>query len=152
MPVHVRFTLDDAAVEAVTRLRARVASAGIAVPELLPSVIVAAASTMPPDARAAVADEVRLLGLPSIWLATLGTVAGRPDELVLAAVVDTELLAIHGAVHDSLAGRVRNPVSAYFPGTWLPSCVLAVERPAEAFAALHPVEPVRTRVVGVEFS
>jgi hypothetical protein len=90
------------------------------------------------------------LALPSIWLATLGTVAGRPDELVLAAVVDAELLAVHAAVHDALAGRVRGPVAAYLPGTWLPHCVLAVERPAEAFAALHPVAPVRARVTGVE--
>jgi hypothetical protein len=28
--------------------------------------------------------------------------------------------------------------------------VLAVERPAEAFTALHPVSPVRARVTGIE--
>jgi hypothetical protein len=95
------------------------------------------------------AAELRLLALPSIWLATLGTVAGRPDELVLAAVVDAELLAVHAAVHDALAGRVRSPLAAYLPGTWLPHCVLATERPAEAFALLHPVTPVRARVVEV---
>ena len=76
--------------------------------------------------------------------------AGRPDELVLAAVVDAELLAVHAAVHDALAGRVRGPVAAYLPGAWLPHCVLATSRPAEAFAALHPVAPVRARIVGVE--
>ena len=57
---------------------------------------------------------------------------------MLAAVVDAELLAVHAAVHDALAGRVRGPVAAYLPGAWLPHCVLAVSRPAEAFAALHP--------------
>jgi hypothetical protein len=151
VPTHVSFTLDDAAVESITRLRARVASEGIAVPSDEPAVVVAAASVVPQDAREAVLDEVRLLGLPSIWLATLGTVAGRPDALVLAAVVDTELLAVHGAIHDALAGRVKNPVSTYFPGAWLPSCTLAAERPADAFAALHPVAPVRARVTGVSF-
>jgi len=30
--------------------------------------------------------------------------------------------------------------------------VLASTRPAEAFAALHPVEPVRARIVGVEIA
>ena len=69
---------------------------------------------------------------------------------MLAAVVDTELLAVHAAVHDALAGRVRGPVAAYLPGAWLPHCVLATARPAAAFAALHPVEPVRARIVGVE--
>ena len=47
------------------------------------------------------------------------------------------------------AGRVRGPVAAYLPGTWLPHCVLATARPAEAFAALHPVPPVRAEVTGV---
>ena len=68
---------------------------------------------------------------------------------MLAAVVDAELLAVHAAVHDALAGRVRGPVAAYLPGAWLPHCVLATARPAEAFAALHPVTPVRAKVTGV---
>ncbi|MCO1655191.1 2'-5' RNA ligase family protein [Pseudonocardia humida] len=148
----VRFRLDDAAVAAIDALRDRVGGLGIAVPGDQPTVTVAAAGSVPAPARAALDAELRLLALPSIWLATLGTVAGRPDELVLAAVVDAELLAVHAAVHDALAGRVRGPVAAYLPGTWLPHCVLAVERPAEAFAALHPVTPVRARVTGVEIS
>lgn len=139
----VRFRLDPAACSALSSLRV-----GVGGPA--PSVVVAAATSIPPAARAALAAELRLLVLPSIWLATLGTVAGRPDELVLAAVVDAELLAVHAAVHDALAGRVKGPVAAYLPGAWLPHCVLATERPAEAFAALHPVAPVRARVVGVD--
>lgn len=146
----VRFRLDDAAVAELTALRARISGAGIAVPPTTPAVTVAAAASIPAAAREALASELRLLALPSIWLATLGTVAGRPDELVLAAVVDAELLAVHAAAHDALAGRVRSPVAAYLPGTWLPHCVLATERPAEAFALLHPVVPVRARVVEVE--
>jgi hypothetical protein len=136
----VRFLLDAAACSAVTSLW----------PGADPSVVVAAAAAIPDAARAALADELRVLVLPSIWLATLGTVAGRPDELVLAAVVDAELLAVHAAVHDALAGRVKGPVAAYLPGAWLPHCVLATGRPAETFAALHPVVPVRARVVGVD--
>jgi hypothetical protein len=141
----VVFRLDDAAVAAVRALRVR---AGSEPGE--PAVTVAAAAAVPDAARRALAAEVRLLTLPVLWLAALGTVAGRPDELVLAAVVDAELLAVHAAVHDALAGRVRGPVAAYLPGAWLPHCVLATGRPAEAFAALHPVEPVRARVLGVE--
>lgn len=143
----VRFRLDDAAAAALRTLRAAVGGPGDE-----PAITVAAASVVPPPARAALQAELRLLVLPSIWLATLGTVAGRPDELVLAAVVDAELLAVHAAVHDALAGRVKGPVAAYLPGTWLPHCVLAGHAPAAAFAALHPVEPVRARVVGVEVS
>ncbi len=150
MPQTVRFRLDDAACAELTALRSRVSAHGIATPTEPPSVIVAAAGTIPPPAHEALAAEVRLLALPSIWLETLGTVAGRPDELVLAAVVDAELLAVHSAVHDALAGRVRSPVAAYLPGTWLPHCVLATERPAEAFGLLHPVPTVRARVVAVE--
>jgi hypothetical protein len=143
----VRFRLDPDACASLAALRA---ASGVAAPPGVPSVTVAAASAIPDAARAALAAELRVLALPSIWLATLGTVAGRPDELVLAAVVDAELLAVHAAVHDALAGRVKGPVAAYLPGTWLPHCVLATERPAEVFAALHPVVPVRARVVGVD--
>ncbi len=145
MAQRVVFRLDDAAVATVRALRVR---AGSEPGE--PAVTVAAAAAVPDAARRALAAEVRLLTLPVLWLAALGTVAGRPDELVLATVVDAELLAVHAAVHDALAGRVRGPVAAYLPGAWLPHCVLATGRPAEAFAALHPVEPVRARVLGVE--
>ena len=145
----VRFLLDDDARQVLEGLRARVAAVGVPVPSDEPAVTIAAAAVVPQAAHDALTAELRLLAIPSIWLATLGTVAGRPDELVLAAVVDAELLAVHAAVHDALAGRVRGPVAAYLPGTWLPHCVLATARPAEAFAALHPVAPVRARVTGV---
>jgi hypothetical protein len=152
MTRRVRFRLDDGAAAELVGLRERVREGGIAVPGDRPAVTVAAATAVPPAAVEALEDELRLLALPSIWLATLGTVAGRPDELVLAAVVDAELLAVHAAVHDALAGRVRGAVAAYLPGAWLPHCVLAVDRPAAAFAELHPVQPVRARVTAVEIS
>lgn len=150
MTAFVRFRLDDGAAAGIDALRARAAAAGSAGPTDRPALTAAAAAAIPPPARAALDDELRVLALPSVWLATLGATAGRPDELVLAAVVDAELLAVHAAVHDALAGRVRGPVAAYLPGAWLPHCVVAVSRPTDAFAALHPVEPVRARIVGVE--
>jgi hypothetical protein len=146
----VRFRLDDAAVGELSALRARLAGRGCRPPAGRPAVVAAAASAVTPAARAALADELAALALPSVWLATLGTVAGRPDELVLAAVVDAELLAVHAAVHDALAGRVKGPVAAYLPGSWLPHCVLATAHPAAAFSALHPVTPVRARITAVE--
>ena len=136
----VRFRLDVAAVAELEALRARVTSRGISAPSDVPAVTAARAAKLSATARAALEAE----------LATLGTVTGRPDELVLAAVVDAELLAVHAAVHDALAGRVQGPVAAYLPGAWLPHCVLATERPAAAFAALHPVTPIRARVTGVD--
>ena len=150
MTTFVRFRLDDAAAAGVDELRKRAATVGCAVPTGRAALVAAAATAVPLAARSTLDDELRVLALPSVWLATLGVTAGRPDELVLAAVVDTELLAVHAAVHDALAGRVRGPVAAYLPGAWLPHCVVALTRPAKAFAALHPVEPVRARIVGVE--
>ncbi|HEX5811273.1 MAG TPA: 2'-5' RNA ligase family protein [Pseudonocardia sp.] len=152
MTQHVRFRLDDDAAAAVDALRARAATAGCSVPPERAALTAAAAVAIPSPARSALADELRLLALPAVWLATLGSTADRPHELVLAAVVDTELLAVHNAVHDALARRVRGPVAAYLPGAWLPYCVLASTAPAEAFTALHPVEPVRAQVVGVEIA
>ena len=150
MTTLVRFRLDDGAAAAIEGLRARAATAGSAVPTDRPALTAAAAGTIPTPARNALADELRVLALPSVWLATLGATAGRPGELVLAAVVDAELLAVHAAVHDALAGRVRGPVAAYLPGAWLPHCVVATSGATDAFAALHPVEPVRARIVAVE--
>jgi hypothetical protein len=150
MTAVVRFRLDDAAAARIGDLRSRATAAGCAAPTDRPALTAAAASAIPPAARAALTAELSVLALPSVWLATLGSVTGRPDELVLAAVVDAELLAVHTAVHDALAGRVRHPVAAYLPGAWLPHCVLATTRPGAAFTALHPVEPVRARIVGVE--
>jgi hypothetical protein len=150
MTTFVRFRLDDGAAARIAELRASVAGPGCAVPADRPALTAAAAVSIPPAARAVLADELRVLSLPSVWLATLGSTAARPDELVLGAVVDTELLAVHTAVHDALAGRVRGPVAAYLPGAWLPHCVLASAKPADAFAVLHPVDPVRARIVAVE--
>ena len=150
MTALVCFRLDDAAAAEIDGLRARAATTGAAVPTDRPALTAAAAVAVPAPARDALADELRVLALPSVWLAALGATAARPGELVLAAVVDAELLAVHSAVHDALAGRVRGPAAAYLPGAWLPHCVLATTRPEAAFAALHPVEPVRARIVGVE--
>jgi hypothetical protein len=146
----IRFRLDDAAATELSGLRDRLTGPGCRPPTGRPAVTAAAATMIPTAARAALATELNGLALPSIWLASLGTVAGRPDELVLAAVVDAELLAVHAAVHDALAGRVKGPVAAYLPGSWLPHCVLATTRPTAAFTALHPVTSIRARITAVE--
>src|SRR5690606_41289286 len=104
----------------LTALRGRLAEHGITTPAGAPSVIAAAAGAIPQAAREALAAEEGMLALPSIWLETLGTVAGRPDEHVLAAVVDAALLAVHSAAHDALAGRVRSPGAGHLPGSGAP--------------------------------
>lgn len=150
MPSTVRFRLDDDAAGALLDLRSRLAAAGVPVAAGTPHVSVAAAATVPPAAAAALAAELRLVALPALWLAGLGSVTADDDALVLAAVTDPEVLAVHTAVHDALAGRVRGPHAAHLPGSWLPHVVLASARPVEAFAVLHPVAPVRARIVAVE--
>ena len=72
-------------------------------------------------------DELALLTLPGIWLSTLATFPNTSNVLMLAAVVDTELLAVHSAVHDALAGKVRQPSVLYLPGSWVPHCTLAMD-------------------------
>lgn len=150
MPHYVRFRLDDDAVVELEALRARLTGAGIEVGTGRPHVTVAAAAAVPRPARDALAAELRVVALPALWLATLGSVTGDDDGLVLAAVTDPEVLAVHTAVHDVLAGRARSPFAAHLPGSWLPHVVLARSRPAEAFALLHPVTPVRARITAVE--
>ncbi|MEJ8279533.1 2'-5' RNA ligase family protein [Pseudonocardia spirodelae] len=151
MPATVRFRLDDDGAAALSALRDRLAAAGVPVAPGTPHVTVAAAGTIPPPAVRELAAELRLVALPVLWLAGLGSVGpDAADVLALTAVTDPEVLAVHTAVHDALAGRVRGPHAAHLPGSWLPHVVLATARPAEAFALLHPVEPVRARITAVE--
>ncbi|WP_224387819.1 2'-5' RNA ligase family protein [Pseudonocardia sp. ICBG1293] len=151
MPGTVRFRLDDDGAASLTALRDRLAAAGVPVATGTPHVTVAAAGTVPPPAVRELTADLRLVALPVLWLAGLGTVGPHaPDVLALTAVTDPEVLAVHTAVHDALAGRVRGVHAPHLPGSWLPHVVLATGRPDRAFALLHPVEPVRARITAVE--
>lgn len=118
-----------------------------------PHVTLALAATIPPAARQAVRAETSVLSLPDLWLYTLGTFPGEEAVLLLGAVVDTEVLAVHSAVHDALAGKVIQPSAYYFPGAWIPHCTLAQgitrDQLSAGFAALHPAEPIRAAVTGI---
>ncbi|HEV2783266.1 MAG TPA: 2'-5' RNA ligase family protein [Actinophytocola sp.] len=155
----LEFFFDDDADRAVRTLWARLDQAGV--PSLAtrthgrhrPHVTFALAGAIPAGARDALRTDLRRLAIPRLWLSTLGVFTPVENVLVLAAVVDTELLAVHSAVHDALAGRVRAPSAYYLPGSWVPHCTLAqgIEHPqvVAGFAALHPVEPIRATITEV---
>lgn len=115
-----------------------------------PHVTLAVAGSIPGSARSELGAELRALSLPDLWLYTLGTFPSEEAVLLLGAIADTEVLAVHSAVHDVLAGRARQPSAYYFPGAWIPHCTLAQgitrEQLSRGFAALHPLEPVRASV------
>lgn len=115
-----------------------------------PHLTFAMGSSFSPGVRTELATDLRLLSLPRLWLYTLGTFPSNDNGLVLASIVDTELLAVHSAVHDILAKKVRNPSAYYLPGSWVPHCTLTTEiephRLADGFAALHPVKPIHARL------
>ena len=56
---------------------------------------------------------------------------------------------MHSAVHDVLAGQVRNPSAYYLPGSWMPHCTLAQgvtdEQVVAGFAAVYPVPSIRAQ-------
>ncbi|MCP2262268.1 2'-5' RNA ligase superfamily protein [Streptoalloteichus tenebrarius] len=118
-----------------------------------PHLSLALGLAIPQKARADLRRDLALLALPDLWLYTLGTFPDGQHTLFLGAVTDTELLAVHSAVHDVLAGRVRGPAGQYLPGAWVPHCTLAqdltVEQVAAGFAALLPLRPIRAAVSGV---
>jgi 2'-5' RNA ligase len=158
----VEFFFDDDADAAVRRLWQRLDEAGV--PSLAtrgstrqrrhrPHVTFAMAGSIPRRTVAALRTDLRLLSLPSLWLYTLGTFPTRENVLWLGAIADTELLAVHSAVHDALAGAVRQPSAYFLPGSWVPHCTLAQdlsgEQLAAGLAALHPVAPVRAKVIEV---
>ncbi|MBB5892272.1 2'-5' RNA ligase family protein [Kutzneria kofuensis] len=152
----LEFFFDGEADTAVRALWQRLERAGV--PSLAtrshrrhrPHVTFALGGAFTRQTRADLAAELSLLALPSIWLYTLGTFPTTDTHLVLTAVVDAELLAVHSAVHDVLAKKVRNPVAYYLPGSWVPHCTLAQEIDtatlAAGIAALHPAEPIRAEV------
>ncbi|GAA1351990.1 2'-5' RNA ligase family protein [Saccharothrix algeriensis] len=115
-----------------------------------PHLTYAVAGAIGPKVRAELREDLSRLWLPDLWLHTLGVFSTTENVLQLGAVVDGELLAVHSAIHDVLAGRVKNPSAYYLPGNWVPHCTLlhGVDdaEVVRAFAALHPVEPIRAKV------
>jgi 2'-5' RNA ligase len=150
---------DDDADAAVRALWQRLEQAGV--PSLAsrthrahrPHLSFAVAGAIPPGVRRSLAADLTLLAMPRLWLYTLSTFPTNQNSLLLGAVTDAELLAVHVAVHDALAGRVRDPWANYLPGAWVPHCTLAQDvTPAQlatGFATLHPIEPIRARVTEV---
>jgi 2'-5' RNA ligase len=147
---------DDRADGAVRGLWRRLDQAGV--PSLAatgkkswpPHVTFAAAKAIPRRTRDALRDELRTLAIPNLWLSTLSTFPDTENVLMLGAVVDAELLAVHSAIHDVLAGNVQSPSAYYMPGSWVPHCTLAQgiehHQMTEGFAALHPVDRIEAAV------
>jgi len=146
----LEFFFDGDADAAVRGLGRRLDDVGVPSLATRPHVTFAQAGTIPAKTRADLRDDLRLLSIPRLWLATLSAADGA---LTLAAVVDTELLAVHSAVHDVLAKRVRQPAAYYLPGSWVPHCVLARGlEPAQmtaGFAALYPVGSIKARITEI---
>lgn len=144
--------LDESSASDVRALRGRLADAGLPAETGHPHVTLAVAGAIPDAARAQVRAELELLSIPDLWLYTLATFPNSENVLVLGAVVDTEVLALHNAVHDAMAGRTRGPDVNFLPGGWIPHCTLAAglepDQLATGFAALHPIEPVQARIGG----
>jgi hypothetical protein len=147
---------DDDADTAVRTLWQRLDAAGVPSPAgrgQRPHLSFAVAGAIPPATRRSLAADLALLAMPRLWLYTLGTFPTSQNALLLGAVTDAELLAVHVAVHDALAGRVRDPLAYYLPGAWVPHCLLAEDvTPTQlvtGFATLHPIEPIRVRITEV---
>jgi 2'-5' RNA ligase len=121
--------------------------AGRAVP---PHMTFALAGAIPVKTRDVLREELVRLAVPTIWLSTLGTFPTTENLLVLGAVVDSELLAVHSGIHDVLAKRVRAPSAYYLPGSWVPHCTMATgiddEQVIAGFTALHPVPRISASV------
>ena len=145
---------DDKADKAVRELWARLDAAGLpSRRDFAPHLTFAMASDIPARARDALRAELRTLHVPSLFFGSLSTFANTENVLMLSAVTDPELLAVHSAVHDVLAGKVRNPSAYYLPGSWVPHCTLLQQVSADelvrGFGTLFPVDALRARVSAV---
>nr|WP_209707927.1 2'-5' RNA ligase family protein [Crossiella equi] len=118
-----------------------------------PHISLALAASIPARTRAELRGDLALLAMPGLWLHNVGAFATSENVLMLAAVVDAELLAVHSAVHDVLAGKVKHPSAYYLPGSWVPHCTLAqgvtTAELTAGFAAVQPYEPIRASVSAV---
>ncbi|MGW5050531.1 2'-5' RNA ligase family protein [Actinokineospora sp. NPDC004072] len=154
MAQRVAVLFDDAADRAVRELWARLDAAGLpAGRAFAPHLTFAVAAEIPQRTRDALRAALRLLHLPSLWFGSLSAFASTENVLVLSAVADPELLAVHSAVHDVLAGAVKHPSAYHLPGSWVPHCALLDQVGAEelvrGFAAVFPVDALRARVAAV---
>ncbi|HEY3747861.1 MAG TPA: 2'-5' RNA ligase family protein [Pseudonocardiaceae bacterium] len=149
---------DGEAETAVRGMWQRLEQAGVPTPATgpghhRPHVSFALGTGIPAAARRDLAKDLARLAMPRLWLYTLGTFPTSENVLFLGAVTDAELLAVHVAVHDTLAGRVTNPWAYLLPGAWVPHCTLTRDATpthlATAFATLHPIEPIRARIAEV---
>jgi 2'-5' RNA ligase len=143
-------TFDERADTAVRALWSQLDDAGLTSDRPFPPHLTfAMASDIPARTRAALKADLARLAVPGIWLAALSTFATSENVLMLAAVTDGELLAVHSAVHDVLAGKVRNPNAYYLPGSWMPHCTLlhgvADAELVAGFGLVHPVAPIQAR-------
>jgi 2'-5' RNA ligase len=115
-----------------------------------PHLTYAVAGTIGQKVRKELREDLERLWMPDLYLHTLSTFSSSENVLMLGAVVDTELLAVHSAIHDVLASKVKNPNAYYLPGNWVPHCTLVHDVDDEAvkaaFAAVFPVEPIRAKV------
>jgi 2'-5' RNA ligase len=155
----LEFLFDDDADRAVRALWSRLEAAGI--PSLAtrthgrhrPHVTFALATAIPTATRDALRADLARLAIPRLWLSTLAAFSSADQVLMLAAVVDTELLAVHSAVHDVLAGRVKAPSAYYLPGSWVPHCTLAqglaAAEVSAGFTTLYPVDPIRASITEI---
>jgi 2'-5' RNA ligase len=118
--------------------------------EHAPHLTYAVAGTIGPKVRKELREDLERLWMPDLWLHTLGTFSTVDNVLMLGAVVDNELLAVHSAIHDVLASKVKNPSAYYLPGNWVPHCTLAADIDDDAvkaaFAKIFPVDPIRAKV------
>jgi len=142
---------DDEADAAVRALWRKLAEVGVPTDQKFPPHLTyALAGSIPAKARTALREELGRLWLPGMALENLSSFATSENVLMLAAVVDGELLAVHSAIHDVLARKVKNSSAYYLPGHWVPHCTLAVglsdEQMVAGFGALHPVSPIRAKV------
>jgi len=114
-----------------------------------PHLTFAVGTALPDQTRNELTRQLALLSLPAIWLSTLSVLPAKNNaaHLALTPVVDTELLAVHSAVHDVLAGKFKNQSAYCLPGSWIPHCTLSQELDSTALtggiSALHPVRPIR---------
>src|SRR5688500_3019953 len=92
--------------------------------EYPPHLTYAVTSTIGPKVRKELREDLERLWMPDLWLHTLATFSTVDNVLMLAAVVDSELLAVHSAIHDVMANKVKNPSAYYLPGNWVPHCTL----------------------------
>src|SRR5471032_2894305 len=136
MPVAIEFFLDEPAAGVVRKIWRDIAEAGVS-PYLHTSgvrphlTLVVGESVDGPAAEAAMREWAAVTPPGSTTFSNVGVSSSELANVFLPAIVTSDLLALHAALHRKVDGLFNAPSERYLPGRWTPHCTVVERVPGD---------------------